>query len=63
MIVMTKLDFNNEDKLEEAIVRWTDSLDIDQLVTYVQEDLWSYYTSSANEEEALTFIQEMEIEL
>ena len=63
MIVMTKLDFNNEDKLEEAIVRWTDSLDIDQLVTYVQEDLWSYYTSSANEKEALTFIQEMEIEL
>ena len=52
-----------EDKLEEAIVRWTDSLDIDQLVTYVQEDLWSYYTSSADEEEALTFIQEMEIDL
>jgi hypothetical protein len=60
---MTKLDFNNEDKLEEAIVRWTDSLDIDQLVTYVQEDLWSYYTSSADEETALTFIQEMEIDL
>ena len=52
-----------EDKLEEAIVRWTDSLDIDQLVTYVQEDLWSYYTSSADEEEALIFIQEMEIDL
>jgi len=52
-----------EDKLEEAIVRWTDSLDIDQLVTYVQEDLWSYYTSSADEETALTFIQEMEIDL
>ena len=51
-----------EDKLEEAVVRWTDSLDIDQLVTYVQEDLWSYYTSSADKEEALTFIQEMEIE-
>jgi len=49
-----------EDKLEEAIVRWTDCLDIDQLVTYVQEDLWSYYTSSADKEEALTFIQDVE---
>ena len=52
-----------EDRLEAAIVRWTDSLDIDQLVTYVQEDLWSYFTSSADEEEALIFIQEMEIDL
>ena len=52
-----------KDKLEEAIVRWTDNLDIDQLVTYVQEDLWSYYTSSADDAEILTFIQEMEIDL
>ena len=54
-----------KDNLEEAIVRWTDSLEIDQLISYVQEDLWVYYTESAygaDEEEALTFIQEMEIE-
>ena len=51
-----------KDKLEEAIVRWTDSLEIDQLISYVQEDLWVYYSESADEEEALTFIQEMEIE-
>jgi len=60
---MTTFEDKLEEALEEAIVRWTDSLDIDQLVTYVQEDLWSYFTSSADEEEALIFIQEMEIDL
>jgi len=51
-----------EDKLEEAITKWTNSLDIDQLINYVQEDLWAYYTESADEEEALEFITEMEVE-
>jgi len=51
-----------EDKLEEAITKWTDSLDIDQLINYVQEDLWAYYTESADEEEALEFITKMEVE-
>ena len=49
-----------EDKLEKAIIRWTDSLNIDQLISYVQDDLGHYYTNSADKEEALRFIQEME---
>ena len=59
---MKGFDMDIEDKLEEAITKWTDSLDIDQLVNYVQEDLWAYYTESADEEEALQFIAEMEVE-
>ena len=51
-----------EDKLEEAIMRFVDAMDIDNLVSYVSADLWEYYTESADEEEALIFIQEMEIE-
>ena len=49
-----------EDKLEEAISRWTGDLNIDQLITYVQENLWEYYTDSADKEEALQFITKME---
>ena len=51
-----------EDKLEEAIMRFVDAMDIDNLLSYVSADLWEYYTESADEEEALIFIQEMEIE-
>ena len=51
-----------EDKLEEAIMRFVDAMDIDNLVSYVSADLWEYYTESADEEEALHFIDEMEID-
>ena len=49
-----------EDKLEKAISKWTASLTPDQLISYVQDDLQHYYTNSADEEEALIFIQEMD---
>lgn len=51
-----------EDKLKQAISKWTNSLDVDQLKDCVQKDLWEYYTESADEEEALEFITEMEVE-
>jgi len=51
-----------EDNLEQAIMRYVDGLDIDGLVNYVAADLWEYYTNSADEEEALSFIDEMEID-
>ena len=51
-----------EDKLEEAIMRFVDAMDIDNLVSYVSADLWEYYTESADEEEALQFIDDMELD-
>ena len=51
-----------EDKLEEAIMRFVDAMDIDNLVSYVSADLWEYYTESADEEEALQFIDNMELD-
>jgi hypothetical protein len=33
---------------------------MDGLVSYVSADLWEYYRESADEEEALQFIDEME---
>jgi len=51
-----------EDKLEEAIMRFVDAMDMDGLVSYVSADLWEYYRESADEEEALQFIDEMEID-
>lgn len=51
-----------EDKLEQAIMRFVDAMDMDGLVSYVSADLWEYYRESADEEEALQFIDEMEID-
>ena len=49
-----------QDKLEQAIMRYVDGLDMDGLVNYVTADLWEYYTDSADEEEAMSFIDEMQ---
>jgi len=51
-----------QDKLEQAIMRFVDAMDMDGLVSYVSADLWEYYRERADEEEALQFIDEMEID-
>ncbi len=51
-----------QDKLEQAIMRFVDAMDMDGLVSYVSADLWEYYTESADEEEVLQIIDEMEID-
>lgn len=51
-----------QDKLEQAIMRFVDAMDMDNLVSYVAEDLWGYYRKSADEEEVLQFIDEMGID-
>lgn len=56
------MDIKIQEKLELAIMRYVDSLDIDGLVNYVSADLWEYYTDSADECEAIAFIDEMQIE-
>lgn len=43
-------------------MRYVDGLDMDGLVNHVTTDLWVYYTKSADEEEAVSFIDEMEID-
>tara|TARA_R110002050_G_scaffold231781_1_gene367652 strand:- start:1868 stop:2071 length:204 start_codon:yes stop_codon:yes gene_type:complete len=47
-----------QDKLEQAIMRFVDAMDMDGLVSYVSADLREYY--KAFEEKALQFIDEME---
>jgi len=51
-----------QDKLEQAIMRFVDAMDMDGLVSYVSADLWEYYRERADEEEALQFIDEMQID-
>ena len=51
-----------QDKLEQAIMRFVDAMDMDGLVSYVSADLREYYRERADEEEALQFIDEMEID-
>ena len=51
-----------QDKLEEAIIRYVDAMDMDGLVSYVSADLWEYYTESADEEEVLQLIDAMGID-
>jgi len=50
-----------EDKLEQAIMRYVDGLDIEGLVNYVTNDLWEYYTNS-DTDSVFAFIDEMEID-
>ena len=54
------MEASTQDKLEDAIIRYAKGLDMEALLNYVTDDLWDYYTNSADEEEALAFIQEME---
>ena len=55
------MKIETENNLEKAIMRYVDALDMGSLVDYVTADLWEYYTNKADEEEALSFIDEMEI--
>jgi len=50
----------HEDRLEMAVIKYVDSLPLDTLVEWVTNDMWQYYRKSADNEEVLTFIQEME---
>ena len=50
----------HEDRLEMAVIKYVNSLPLDTLVEWVTNDMWQYYRKSADNEEVLTFIQEME---
>lgn len=48
------------DKLEDAIIRYAKGLDKIALLNYVTDNLRDYYTNSADEEEALAFILQVD---
>lgn len=48
-----------EQSLEKAVIKYAESLDVDQLRQYVIDDLWDYYTGAADAEEAWMFIDEL----
>jgi len=49
------------DKLELAIDRYVDGLDIDDLIQIVTDDLWTYYRKSASSDEVKEFIDNMQV--
>ena len=51
-----------QEKLDQAIEKYVDALELKGLVDYVTNDLKTYYTESADSEEAEMFIQEMGID-
>ena len=58
MKTITNTDY---DKLELAIDRYVDGLDIDDLVQIETDDLWTYYRKSASSDEVQEFIDNMQV--
>lgn len=52
---MTKIDHA---KLEEAVDRYVDGLDISALIQIVSDQIWIYYSKQADNEEIEEFITE-----
>ena len=55
------MDNTEYDKLELAVDRYVDGLDLSDLIQIVTDDLWSYYRKSANAEERQDFIESMQV--
>ena len=53
--------YTNE-QLEQAVFAYVDALTLDDLVGIVCNDLYEYYRKSADAEEVLEFINEMQVE-
>ena len=49
------------DKLEMAVDRYVDGLDLSDLIQIVTDDLWAYYSKSASSEEVQEFIDNMQV--
>jgi hypothetical protein len=58
---MNKITNIMYDKLEMAIDRYVDGLDIADLVQIVTDDLWTYYRKSASSNEVQEFIDNMQV--
>ena len=55
------MDTNTENKLELAVARWVDGVDIDTLVEMVTDQMWTYYRKNADLDEVLEFIDDMQV--
>jgi hypothetical protein len=55
------MDANTENKLELAVSRWVDGVDMDTLVEMVNDQMWTYYRKNADLDEVLEFIAEMQV--
>ena len=55
------MDTNTENKLELAVARWVDGVDMDTLVEMVTDQMWTYYRKNADLDEVLEFIDNMQV--
>ncbi len=55
------MDVNTENKLELAVSRWVDGVDMDTLVEMVNDQMWTYYRKNADLDEVLAFINDMQV--
>jgi len=51
----------DKDKIEEAVIKYVDALEIEQLIDYCRSQLNDYYINVASEEEQIEFIKELNI--
>jgi len=51
-----------KERLEEAVMRYVDGMDVEMLVYYVTEDLWDYFINKASAEDVKEFVEAMEID-
>ena len=50
-----------KERLEEAVMRYVDGMDLEMLVDYVTEDLWDYFINKASAEDVKEFVEAMEV--
>jgi hypothetical protein len=55
------MDTKTDNKLELAVMRWVDGLDMDSLVQIVSEDIYEHYRKNATDQEVLEFIEDMQV--
>jgi len=55
------MDTQTNEKLERAIDRYVDGLDMDTVLSMVWSDMWEYYSRTASRDEVLDFIVSMQV--
>jgi len=55
------MDEHTENKLELAVMLWVDAIDMDTMVDMVTDHMWQYYRKSADLDEVLEFINDMQV--
>ena len=55
------MDQKTEDKLELAVMRYVEGLSIDDLVSWVTDDLWHSYRNRLDADMVSEFIDQMQI--